>query len=284
MTFERPQWSDGTRCVVALTFDNLGESFDLLRYGYAGGALSDGVYSPRRGVQRVLEALGEHGIPATFFVEGWGAKKYPYVIKEIVAHGHEIGAHGWMHEAWNELGPQQEIDLIRQATNAIETVAQVRPVGWRAPSGLATPQMLEAIYDSGYSYDSSFTDEDVPYRLRVSTERMEDMMELPWTWNTDDAAYYAYPGSIVRPSEVAAAWIAEFNAAYDQTGFFILVCHPRYTGRPSRISALQTLIDHMKACEGMKFARCNEVAQMARSLSSTPCYPAPMTCQRSRPG
>ena len=62
MTFERPQWPNDARCVVTLTFDNFGESFDLLRYGHAGGANADGVYAPRRGIERVLDLLERHGI------------------------------------------------------------------------------------------------------------------------------------------------------------------------------------------------------------------------------
>lgn len=93
-----PEWPDGTKCMIALTLDNLGESLDLLRYGHAGGALSDGVYAPRRGIERVLELLSCHKISATFFVEGWGAQSYPEVVQDIVNAGHEVGAHGWMHE------------------------------------------------------------------------------------------------------------------------------------------------------------------------------------------
>ncbi len=78
MPFERPSLPDDARCVVTLTFDNFGESFDLLRYGHAGGASADGVYAPRRGVERVLDLLARHEIPATFFVEGWNARKVPW--------------------------------------------------------------------------------------------------------------------------------------------------------------------------------------------------------------
>lgn len=57
---------------VLLTYDNLGESYDLLRYGHAGGASADGIYAVRRGIPRILEMLARNGLHATFFVEGWG--------------------------------------------------------------------------------------------------------------------------------------------------------------------------------------------------------------------
>ena len=70
MPFERPTWPNGARCAVTLTFDNFGESLDLIKSGHAGGASADGVYAPRRGVERILNVLDRHQIPATFFVEG----------------------------------------------------------------------------------------------------------------------------------------------------------------------------------------------------------------------
>src|SRR5437870_11986367 len=80
MPFERPIWPDGARCAVTLTFDNFGESLDLLRFGHAGGASADGVYAPRRGVARVLDLLERHHIPGTFFIEGWNARKYASLV------------------------------------------------------------------------------------------------------------------------------------------------------------------------------------------------------------
>src|SRR5438105_819179 len=122
MSFDRPTWPDGARCAVTLTFDNFGESLDLLRHGHAGGASADGVYAPRRGVARILDLLDRHRIPATFFIEGWNARKYAGLAREIVARGHEVGSHGWMHEPWPELGLEQERDLIHRTT---ETLAEV---------------------------------------------------------------------------------------------------------------------------------------------------------------
>ena len=43
MAFQRPNWPGDVRCAVTLTFDNCGESYDLLRYGHGGGASADGV-------------------------------------------------------------------------------------------------------------------------------------------------------------------------------------------------------------------------------------------------
>jgi peptidoglycan-N-acetylglucosamine deacetylase len=275
MTFARPSWPNDATCAVSLTFDNFGESFDLLRYGHAGGANADGVYAPRRGVERVIDLLSRHSIRATFFLEGWNVRKYAALAREIVAQGHEVGAHGWMHEPWSTLDEAREGELIKRTTETIAEVIGQAPVGWRSPSGLTTVHTLGFLRQFDYHYDSSFGDEDVPYLLRSGPEADHEIVELPWSWGLDDAAYYAYPGAIRRPSDVAQLWIEEFDAAYALTGNFMLVCHPRYSGRPARIQALERLIEHITSRDGVWFARCDEIAEAARAWDAVPRYAFP---------
>ncbi|CAN5580573.1 polysaccharide deacetylase [soil metagenome] len=275
MPFQRPALPDGATCVVSLTFDNFGESFDLLRYSHAGGASADGVYAPRRGVERVLDLLARHSIPATFYVEGWNARKYSDLAREVIDWGHEIAGHGWMHERWNELDRETERELIERTTDAIESATGQRPRGWRAPSGLTTPWTVEQLQAAGYNYDSSFGDDDAPYWLQVADGSDQEIVELPWTWTLDDAPYYAHPGTLRQPSEVIDLWIEEFDAAYALTGYFMLVCHPRYAGRPSRILALERLIEHIKSHDSVWFARCDQLADHAAQATTTPHHPAP---------
>jgi peptidoglycan/xylan/chitin deacetylase (PgdA/CDA1 family) len=276
MPFERPTWPGDAKCAVLLTFDNFGESLDLLRYGHAGGATADGVYAPRRGVERVMDLLERKGVRGTFFVEGWNARKYASLAREIVARGHEVAAHGWMHETWNTLPLAQEQELIRRTTATLTDVLGKPVAGWRAPGGLITASTLSLLYDAGYSYDSSCGDDDVPYTLEVAVGRQPDtLLELPWTWPLDDAPFYSHTGAMRRPSEVLQLWSEEFDAADKLTGFFHLVCHPRFTGRPARILVLEQLIDYIQARSGVWFAMCKEVAEHARVASWTPRHAAP---------
>jgi peptidoglycan/xylan/chitin deacetylase (PgdA/CDA1 family) len=271
----RPVWPDGAHCAVTLTFDNFGEALDLFKYGHAGGALADGVYAPRRGIERILNLLDRHRIPATFFVEGWGARKYAALAREIVAAGHEVGSHGWLHESWGTLAPDEERELIHRTTETVGEVLGHPPTGWRSPGGLVTTSTLALLHDAGYQYDSSFSDEDVPYLMRIAPERSEEIVELPWSWSLDDAIFYAHPGTIRRPAEVRELWTEEFDAARALAGSFMLVCHPRYSGRPARILALEKLVEHIEQQAEVWFARCDDVARYAMNQSTTPRYPAP---------
>lgn len=275
MTLDRPIWPNDAHCAVTFTFDNFGESYDLLRYGHAGGANADGVYAPRRGVERILDLLARYSIPGTFFLEGWNVEKYAPLAREIVAQGHEIGAHGWMHEQWSTLDAERERELIQRTTETLATVVGSPPAGWRSPAGLTTLNTLSNLHEAGYYYDSSFGDDDFPYLLRTSTGGDQEIIELPWSWSLDDAVFYAHPGTIRRPSDVVQLWIEEFDAAYEMTGNFMLVCHPRYSGRPARVRALETLIQHITSRDGVWFARCHDVARAARAWNGIPHHPFP---------
>ena len=49
-------------------------------------------YGPLVGVPRILGLLEDLGVPATFFVPGWTAERYPETVERILAAGHEVGS------------------------------------------------------------------------------------------------------------------------------------------------------------------------------------------------
>lgn len=86
------------RCTALLTFDYDAESCEARMFPNKPVKLSKGQFGPRVGLPRVLDLLDKYGIRSTFFVPGWTAEKYPESVKEIVRQGHEVAAHGYMHE------------------------------------------------------------------------------------------------------------------------------------------------------------------------------------------
>ena len=93
-----PTWPGGARCAVALSFDSDHETNELRDGGRSIGRMSWGQYGNRVGVPRILKLLKKSGIPATFFVPAVTALLYPDEQRRVIAEGHEIGLHGWIHE------------------------------------------------------------------------------------------------------------------------------------------------------------------------------------------
>jgi polysaccharide deacetylase family protein (PEP-CTERM system associated) len=48
--------------------------------------------------RRILELCDENGVHATFFTLGWVAERWPALVRDIAASGHEIASHGFGHE------------------------------------------------------------------------------------------------------------------------------------------------------------------------------------------
>src|SRR5262249_56085642 len=93
------------------------------------GRLAQGEYSARVGVPRILDLLRRHDLRASFFVPGVIAKLHPDEQRRVVAEGHEIGMHGWIHEGTSELTESSERDLMRRAFGTLTQVTRPTPPG-----------------------------------------------------------------------------------------------------------------------------------------------------------
>ncbi|MGH7331112.1 MAG: polysaccharide deacetylase family protein, partial [Polyangiaceae bacterium] len=51
-------------------------------------------YGSRVGVWRLLDIVGEHGVPATFFLCGLACERNPAVARAVIERGHEPCGHG----------------------------------------------------------------------------------------------------------------------------------------------------------------------------------------------
>ena len=69
---------------VAVTFDNLGEASDLERGWWPEDEPLGAHHSVTQALPRVLAALDDAGLRATFFVEGLNTELYPDTLRELV--------------------------------------------------------------------------------------------------------------------------------------------------------------------------------------------------------
>ncbi len=108
--------------------------------------------------QRILGILGEHDVNATFFVLGWVAEKYPDLVKEIDASGHEIGSHSYWHRLIYDLTPDEFRDDLRRSKSVLENIIGRAVVAYRAPTFSITRRSLwalEILTEEGIQFDSS---------------------------------------------------------------------------------------------------------------------------------
>src|SRR5581483_1650633 len=138
---------------LVLTFDNLGEASALERGELPADARLGHDPSVTKALPWLLDQLDRHGLIATFFVEAINCELYPDALGEIVAGGHEIGHHGWAHETWRDLSPQNERDALARGLDAFAKLG-LRPRGFRPPGGGLTEHTPELLRDHGFEWCS----------------------------------------------------------------------------------------------------------------------------------
>jgi len=258
-------WPGGARCAVALSFDSDHETNELRDGGNSIGRMSQGEYGSRVGVPRILRLLASTDVRASFFVPGVSALLHPDEQRRVVAEGHEIALHGWIHELNTKLPEADERELHFRAADTLEKLTGVRPVGMRTPSWDFSPATLKIERELGLLYDSSLMADDDPYEILEHGEAT-GIVELPVEWIRDDAVYFNMNRfSALRPytgpETVLDIFRREFDRAYAEGGLFLLTMHPHVIGYRSRISILEELIRHMKAQKGVWFATHADIAR-----------------------
>ncbi len=275
---------------VCLTFD-----FDAISLWIGPmGATSPSMISRGEfgvvGVERILRLLGRGGIPATFFVPGHTAETYPDTVRAIVAAGHEIGHHGYLHE--NPVGlasREDERRVLERGLEALQRTVGVRPLGYRSPAWDNSPHTIELLLDYGFRYESSLMGHDfVPYWCRVG-DRIQadgpylfgqdvDLVEMPVSWVLDDFPHFEfvrsggslYPG-LSAGSKVQEVWEDEFRFMHREVpgGIYTLTMHPEIIGRGHRMLMLERLIAFLRTHDGVAFTTLGAAAEAWRTGPST---------------
>lgn len=268
-------WPEGVSAVACLTFDMDAEAVALtanIDSGRRMSAMSHQAYGPLVGVPRILALLARHSLRATFFVPGYTAHRYPHIVRMVAEAGHDIAHHSYFHENTAGMDEATEGAMLDLGLKALHDVAGVRPIGYRAPMwemNYHTPKLLA---DRGFLWDSSLMDSDYPYSLSVEGASPRSLVEIPVSWALDDWEQYAYvpdlfgSGLIESPAKALEMWTLELEAIHRIGGVFDLCCHPFLSGRPSRVEALDRLIDRMKALPGLWITTVSEVAHHVLTL------------------
>lgn len=263
-----PTWPGGARCAVALSFDCDHETFDLGRGQAAIGRLAWGEFGRRVGVPRILSILGREGVPASFFMPAVAGLVDPEEPRRIVAAGHEVAMHGWIHETTSTLDAATERELMLRARDALEAMTGQAPRGFRAANWDLSPHTIPIVAEMGLSYDSSLMADENPYEL-LCDGRPTGVVEIPVEWLRDDAVYLMFNRSPptrpwTPPEDVFAIFRRELDAAHAEGGVFQLVMHPFVIGYRSRIWILEALVEHAKGLGDVWFATHGDLADWVR--------------------
>ncbi len=130
--------------VVRLTADEIGAAGDdeyvIQRYGYATGAtrtisltFDDGpnpISTPQ-----LLDVLSADRVPATFFVTGSMAVKYPELVRRMTHEGHAVGNHTLTHTDINDASAFRSREELVQTDRILRSLTSQATTSFRLPYG-----------------------------------------------------------------------------------------------------------------------------------------------------
>jgi polysaccharide deacetylase family protein (PEP-CTERM system associated) len=111
-----------------------------------------------RNFRGLLELLAEGGGTATCFFIGYFAKRFPHLVREAIAAGHEIASHSYFHRLVYEMSPAEFEEDALASRKLLEDISGVAVRGYRAPAFSVTertPWFFDKLAEAGYQYDSS---------------------------------------------------------------------------------------------------------------------------------
>jgi peptidoglycan/xylan/chitin deacetylase (PgdA/CDA1 family) len=254
-------WRGGARSAFALTLD-----FDAEEVWIGAdpanarrpGVLSQGRYGATVGVPLLLDLLDRLGVPATFFVPGRVAERYPERVRAIVAAGHELAHHGYTHTHPGRLEPHQEAGEFARALDVLAGFG-APVVGYRSPAWDFSEATMGLLVEHRIRYSSNLMDDVRPYR------HPEGIVELPVQWILDDAPHFWFSNAdwtkpIRSARQVLEIWREEFAGIHALGGLTVLAVHPQIIGRPGRVAMLEEFLREVLAQGDVHIARCAEIA------------------------
>ena len=256
--------------------------------GSYGGAdspsdIQRGVWAGEIGTPRLLKMFQRHGLTTSWFIPGHSLESFPDQARMVTEAGHEVGAHGYLHENPVAMTPSQEEDILVRSIELIEGLTGKKPRGYVAPwweLSESTPALLQK---HGFQYDHSQGYKDfVPFYARVGDKwdkidylqqpstwmhPMEhgkeiDLVEIGANWYVDDLPpmlfMKASPNShgFVNPRDIEQLWKDQFDWVYRELDYaiFPITIHPDVSGRPQVLLMLERLIDYINGHEGVRWA------------------------------
>ena len=124
-------------------------------------------YGTRIGFYRLLDAFRKAGVKASIAVNGAIAERYPSIIADIMADGHEIIAHSTDMNGTiaSTLPEEEERALIARSLDALEQASGRRPAGWLSIARSQSWNTPDLLAQAGLRYCCDWVNDELPWRF-----------------------------------------------------------------------------------------------------------------------
>jgi hypothetical protein len=215
-------------------------------------------YGTRIGFYRLLDAFAAAGARVSVACNGAIAERYPEVIADIVAGGHEIIAHSTDMNGTIATGlpVEEERALIARSVDALEAASGTRPRGWLSIARSQSWDTPDLLREAGLIYGCDWVNDELPYRFA------NGLINLPLNHELSDRQI------VTVQQQSADSYAEQVLDAFDwlageaeRFGGRMLPLHvtPYILGLPYRIGAFETLLATLMARSDAWFATGGEI-------------------------
>ena len=276
-------------CAFGTDIDSVAGQIGSYGGGESPSDIQRGVFASEVGTIRLLNLFKKYKLRTSFFIPGHSIESFPDQVKRIVEHGHEIGAHGYLHENPIAMTPTQEEAVLVKSIELIEHYTGQQPRGYVAPWWEMSNSTAALLLKYGFTYDHSQGYRDFqPFYARVGdqwnvidyaktaqewmrpmTHGQEiDLVEIGANWYVDDLPPMMFmkkvPNShgFVNPRDIEQMLCDQFDWVYRELDYAVFACtiHPDVSGRPQVLLMLERLIEYISGHTGVRWATFEEIA------------------------
>ena len=216
-------------------------------------------YGMTVGAYRLLDIVGEAGVPCGTYASGIIAEKWPELLKRIDNDGHFIGAHAWMQNilpAYQE--PEQEKADLKRGIDLFRNVIGKQPEGFGSPRGTPSNNTCELLAESGFIWHIDHFNTDLPYLMNTPKG---PLAIVPFTMEINDLPLYMRFGN---PPEFYSATLKRIVENYSSIGsppaVIDITAHAHVFGRPFGAIEIKAAIDIVKDLDWVWMTTHQELA------------------------
>jgi allantoinase len=202
-------------------------------------------YGNRVGIYRVLQALKQHGVQASFAVNAELCERAPVLVEHLLQHGGEVLGHSWNMDTPHAGGLERVAEeAVVQKSLATLRAATGQPVrGWLSPGKLQSEHTPELLKAASIEYCCDWVNDELPYRFETSEGAL---WNLPLTTEIEDRfvildnqhSETSWAQQVIDAATLLLAEAKALNAGR----VLALSIHPWVIGQPHRIKHLETVL------------------------------------------
>ncbi len=218
-------------------------------------------YGNRVGIHRIMDALGQRGIPASVAVNAAVAVRYPSLLKACVDRGWEVIANGldMDHLHHGGLAEADEREWIAKSLQILRDASGQPVRGWLSPAKSESHHTPDLLAEAGVDYVCDWVNDDMPYAMRT---RAGGLHAMPHPVDIDD--YTILVQNHHTEDDFRDALIDQFDLLYRESSpengrVMAISLHPWVIGQPYRISALEQALDHIMRHRGVWAATGSQI-------------------------